>query len=129
MLKFFVWSVALCGAETWTLRRSEQKRLEAFQKDGACKMDRQNKICSCARKSGRMKNNAGTDKEEEKKLAEPLAKKELPAEGCSGRNGKREESSRQKRYKMIDNIMENGLNEDTKRKAEKRVDWRKLSLQ
>ena len=37
-----------------------------------------------------------TDKEEEKKLAGPLAKKELPAEGCSRRNGKWEESSRQK---------------------------------
>ena len=35
------------------------------------------KKCSCARKSGRRKNNAGTDKEEEKKLAGTLAKKEL----------------------------------------------------
>ena len=54
-----------------------------MEKDGACKMDRQNKKCSCARESGGRKNNAGTDKEEEKKLAGPLAKKELPAEGCS----------------------------------------------
>ena len=30
-------------------------------------------------------------KEEEKNLAGPLARKELPAEGCSRRNGKREE--------------------------------------
>ena len=28
-------------------------------------------------------------KEEEKKLAGPLAKKELPAEGCSRRNGRK----------------------------------------
>ena len=34
---------------------------------------------------------------EEKKLAGPLAKKEMPAEECSRRNGKREESSRQKK--------------------------------
>ena len=66
-----------------------------MEKDIACKMDRQNKKCSCARKSGRRKNNAGTDKGRENKLAGPLAKKELPAEGCSRRNGKREESSRQ----------------------------------
>ena len=59
-------------------------------------MDRQNKKCSCARKSGVRKNNAGTDKEEEKKLAGSLAKMELPAEGCSRRYGKWEESSRQK---------------------------------
>ena len=31
IVKFFVWSVALYGAETWTLRRNEQKRLEAIQ--------------------------------------------------------------------------------------------------
>ena len=54
-----------------------------MEKDGACKIDRQNKKCSCARKSGRRKNNAGTDKEEENKLAGTLAKKELPTEGCS----------------------------------------------
>ena len=60
-------------------------------------MDRQNKKCTCASKSGRRKNNAGTDKEEEKKLAGPLAKKELPAEECSRRNGKREESLRHKK--------------------------------
>ena len=30
-MKFFVWSVALYGAETWTLRRNEQKRLKACE--------------------------------------------------------------------------------------------------
>ena len=30
LVKCFVWSVALYGAETWTLRRNEQKLLEAF---------------------------------------------------------------------------------------------------
>ena len=54
-----------------------------MEKDGTCKMDRQNKKYSCAGKGGRKMNNAGTDKEEEKKLAGTLAKKELPAEGCS----------------------------------------------
>ena len=56
LVKYFVWSVALYGAETWTLRRNEQKRPWSIsdvdmEKDGACKMDRQNKKCSCARKS------------------------------------------------------------------------------
>ena len=36
-------------------------------------------------------------KEEAKKLAGPLAEKELPAEGYPRRNGKWEESSRQKK--------------------------------
>ena len=30
-VKCFVWSVVLYGADTWALRRSEQKQLEAFQ--------------------------------------------------------------------------------------------------
>ena len=68
-----------------------------MEKDGKCKMDRQNKKCSCARKSGRRKNNAGTDREGDNKLAGPLAKKELTSEECSRRNGKQEESSRQKK--------------------------------
>ena len=98
-----------------------------MEKDGACKMDRQNKKFSCATNSGRRKNNAGTD-EEEKKLAGPLAKKGLSTEGRSRRNGKRKVRGR-RIYQMIDNIMINGLYEDTKIKAEKRVEWRMLSLQ
>ncbi|KAJ4447989.1 hypothetical protein ANN_09999 [Periplaneta americana] len=31
LVKFFVWSVALYGEETWTLRRNEEKRIEAFE--------------------------------------------------------------------------------------------------
>ncbi|KAJ4427601.1 hypothetical protein ANN_25249 [Periplaneta americana] len=31
LVKCFVWSAALYGAEIWTLRRSEEKRLEAFE--------------------------------------------------------------------------------------------------
>ena len=68
-----------------------------MEKDEAFEMDRQNKKCICAGKRGRRKNHAGTDKEEKKKLAGPLAKKELPAEGCSRWNGKWEEGSRQKK--------------------------------
>ena len=101
-MKCFVWSVALNGAETWTLRRNEQKQLGAFEMWIWRKMKRVKwtdkiKKNSCTRKSGRRKNNAGTDKEEEKKLPESLAKKELPDEGCAIRNGKREESWRQKK--------------------------------
>ena len=31
IVKCFVWSVVLYGAETWALRRNEQKQLEAFE--------------------------------------------------------------------------------------------------
>ena len=42
-------------------------------------------------------------------------------------NGKKVRGRR--RYQIIDNTMINGLYADTKRKAEKKVEWRKLSLQ
>ena len=64
-----------------------------------------------------------------KKLFGSVAKKELPADGCSRRNGKREEGSQQKKISDGRQLMINGLYEDRKRKAEKRVEWRMLSLQ
>ena len=73
------------------------------------------KKCSCARKSGRRKNNAGTDKEAEKKLAGSLAKNDA-LEGMV--NGKKFRGRR--RYKMIIIII-NGQYEDTKRESEGRV--------
>ena len=99
-VKCFVWSVALYGADFDTKGMSENdwKHLRCgYVEELACKMDRQNKKCSCAEKSERRKKNAGTDKGEEKKLTGQLVKKEVPAEGCSRRYGKREESSRQKK--------------------------------
>jgi hypothetical protein len=30
-VKCYVWSMALCGAETWTLRTTDQKRLKSFE--------------------------------------------------------------------------------------------------
>ncbi|KAJ4430175.1 hypothetical protein ANN_22385 [Periplaneta americana] len=55
LVKCFVWSVSFYGAETWTLRRSEEKRLETFEmeKTGESEMDRQNKKRSCAGKKNR----------------------------------------------------------------------------
>ena len=65
------------------------------KKDGAFKIDKIKNTVVLER-VGR-KSNAGTDKEEEKKLAGSLAKKEMPAEACSRRNGKREEYLQQKK--------------------------------
>jgi len=31
LVKCYVWSIALCGAETWTLRVVDQKHLECFK--------------------------------------------------------------------------------------------------
>ena len=30
-MKCYIWSIALCGAETWTLRKVDQKYLESFE--------------------------------------------------------------------------------------------------
>ena len=57
-------------------------------------------------------------------MAGPLAKKDV-LEGMV--NGKKVRGRR--RYQMTDNIMINGLYDDTKKKAEKNVEWRMLSLQ
>jgi hypothetical protein len=31
LMKCYIWSIALCGAETWTLLKLDQKYLESFQ--------------------------------------------------------------------------------------------------
>jgi hypothetical protein len=31
VLNCYIWSIALCGAETWTLRKMDQKYLESFE--------------------------------------------------------------------------------------------------
>jgi len=31
LVKFYIWSIALYGVETWTLRAVDQKHLESFQ--------------------------------------------------------------------------------------------------
>ena len=43
------------------MNKNDWKHLD-MEKDGAYKLDRHNKKCSSARKSGRKKNNAETDK-------------------------------------------------------------------
>ena len=31
LVKCYIWNIALCGAETWTLRAVDQKHLESFE--------------------------------------------------------------------------------------------------
>ena len=45
--------------------------------------EQRNKKCGCVSKTGIRKNKAGNYKEHKKKLARPLAERELPAEECS----------------------------------------------
>jgi hypothetical protein len=43
LVKCYIWIVALCGAETWTLRKVDQKYLESFEmleKNGEDQLDR-----------------------------------------------------------------------------------------
>ena len=56
-----------------------------MEKDGACKMDRENKNCSCARKSKRRKNKAGTDEEEKRNWLDHWLKRNcLPKDSLEG---------------------------------------------
>ncbi|KAJ4447254.1 hypothetical protein ANN_09258 [Periplaneta americana] len=59
LVKCFVWSVALYGAETWTLRRSEETRIEVDMRRMECVKR------SSVEKSGSRKNDPETDQEEE----------------------------------------------------------------
>ena len=87
-----------------------------MEKDGACKMDRQNTVVLERVGEGRIMLELI---KEENKLPGPLAKKELPAEACSRRNGKREESSwrknisddRRQRVKIRRGSLKRGLGE------------------
>ena len=92
-------------------------------------MDRQNKKCNSARKSGEGRIMLElTMKRKRNWLGYCLRKNCLLKDVLEGMvNGKKVRGTR--RYQMIDNTMINGLYEDTKRKAEKRVEWRMLSLQ
>ena len=49
-----------------------------MEKVGVCKMDRQNKKCSCARKVGEGRIMLELIRKRKRKMAGPLAKKELP---------------------------------------------------
>ncbi|KAJ4446703.1 hypothetical protein ANN_13400 [Periplaneta americana] len=79
LVKCFVWSAALYGPETWTLRGNEKKRIEAFE----------------------IKDDAEADQKDEKELAGSLVEKKLPSEGYTGRNGEREKSSVQKKISDV----------------------------
>ncbi|KAJ4448949.1 hypothetical protein ANN_00341 [Periplaneta americana] len=58
------------------------------------------------------KNDAETDQEEEKELVGSLSEKKLPTEGCTGRNGEWEKSSRQK--KISEMLSHSILHADTR---------------
>ena len=132
LVKCFVWSVVLNGAETWTLRRNEQKQLEAFEIWR--RMER-------VKWTNKIKNAVVLERMGEGRIMLELIRKSkrnwlghwlrrncLLKDALEGVvNGKKVRGRR--RYQMIDNIMINELYEDMKRKAEKRVEWRMLSLQ
>jgi hypothetical protein len=48
LVKCYIWSIALYGAETWTIRAVAQKHLESFEmwcwKDGEDQLDRSSEV-------------------------------------------------------------------------------------
>ena len=92
LVKCFAWSVALYGAETWTLRRTEQKRLEAFEMWIWRRMERvkwADKIKNAVKleRVGEGRIMLELIKKRKRNSVGPLAKKELPSEGYFKRNG------------------------------------------
>ena len=132
-MKCFVWSVVLYGAGTWTLRRNERKRLEAFEMWTWRRMER-------VKWTDKIKNGVVLERVGEGRIMLELIRKRkrnwlghwlrrdcLLKDALEGMvNGKKVRGRR--RY-QIDNIMINRLYSDTKRKAEKREEWKMLSVQ
>ena len=128
-MKCFVWSVVLYGAETWTLRRNEQKQLEAFEMWVWRRMER-------GKWTDKIKNALVLERVGKGRIMLELIRKRkrnwmghwlrrncLLNDALEGMvNGKNVRGRR--KYQMIDNIMIYGLYEDTNRKSEKRVEWR-----
>ena len=110
------------------MSKNDWKRLRyEYEMDGDCKMDRQNKNAVVLERAGERRIMLELIKRRRRNWLGHWIRR-VSAEGCSRRNRKRKECSRQKKI-SDDNIMINGLYKDTKRKAEKRVDWRVVSLQ
>ena len=99
-----------------------------MEKDGACKMDRRNKNAVMLEGVGERRiMHEVIEKRKRNWLGHWLRRNCLLKDALEGMvNGQKVRDRR--RYQMID-IMINGLYENTKRKAEKRVEWRILSLQ
>ena len=131
-MKCFMLSVALYGAETWILRQNEKKTLEAFEMWIWRSMERVN---------GQTKNAIVLERVGEGKIMLELIRRRkrnwlgywlrrncLLNEALEGMVNENKVCSR-RIYQMIDNIKINGLFVDMKRKAEKRLECRMLSLQ
>ncbi|KAJ4441534.1 hypothetical protein ANN_11390 [Periplaneta americana] len=127
--------VGLYEAETWTLRRSEEKRIEAFEMWIWRRMER-------VKWTERITNEAVLERVGEERMMLKLIRKRKRIwlghwlrRNCLLKNalevmmnGRRARVRR--RYQMIDDIkILYGSNDETKRNAENRKDWRKLSLQ
>ena len=114
LVKCVMWSVTLYSAETWTLRRNEQKRLEAFEKWVWRRMER-------VKWTDKIKNSLVLKRVEKGRIMQELIKKRkrnwldhwlrknfLLKDALEGMvNGKKVRGRRI--YQMIDDIMTNGL--------------------
>ena len=97
-----------------------------MEKDGACKMNKVKNVVVLERvREGRIMLEL-IKKRKRNMLGHWLRWNFLLKDALEGMvNGKKVRDRR--RYLIIDNIMINGMYEDNKRKAEKRVEWRMLS--
>ncbi|KAJ4436680.1 hypothetical protein ANN_16811 [Periplaneta americana] len=96
-VKCFVWSVALYGAETWTLRQNEEKRIDAFEMWIWRRMER-------VKWTDRIRNEAVLEKVGEERMMLKLIRKNcLLKDALEGKvNGRRVRGRR--KYQMIDDI-------------------------
>ena len=86
-MKALVWPVATYGCESWTLRKNEETRLDAFEMKGLRRMLR---VSWTAEKTNEwVLNKAGVKRELDTVKARKLAYLEMPGERDTARNNAR----------------------------------------
>ena len=127
--KCYVWSVTLYGAETWTLRKEDEKRIEALEMwiwrkmEGVQWSDRvQNE--EVLRRIGERREMLATIRKRKKNWIGHCLRRDSIVKDCiEGMvNGRRKRGRR--RCQLLDNIKTDGEYNVTKRLAEDREGWR-----
>ena len=121
MIKTLLWSVALYGSETWTMRKEDIKKIEAFEMWTLRRMEKIDQLDGTQNKRGssgkdwRGKNNDKNNQRKTKEMDRAYAKRRQP-----GKNGDRRKNGgeKNKRKTTTDDV---GLDDDKRlQKAERR---------
>lgn len=129
LAKCYIWSVALYGAETWTLRKEDERRIEALEmwiwrKMEGVSWDEKVRNEEVLKRIGEDRQILNKIKSRKMNWLGHVMRRECllrtVVEGMvEGRRGRG-----RRRYQLIDNIKVGNMYETTKRTAQRRDEWR-----